>query len=51
MKVCNVSIFMGWLHDLKSKKLMEHQPKRRAGNAKWFVRQRIAEGRPLKIDS
>lgn len=47
MKVRNIAPFQSWLQDLKSGKLINHQPKRKSGNAKWFVLQRIVEGNPL----
>ena len=48
MKIVNIAPFQAWLVDLKTKRLIEHQPKRRVGNTKWFVLQRIKEGQPLK---
>lgn len=49
MKIVNIAPFTAWLQDLKAGKLIEHQPKRGKNHAKWFVRQRINEGNPLKI--
>lgn len=48
MKIANIAPFAGWLIDLKAGRLNYHQPKRRVGNSKWFVLQRIKENNPLK---
>lgn len=48
MKIANIAPLQAWLIDLKSGVMIKHQPKRTKANAKWFVLQRIKEGRPLK---
>lgn len=48
MKVRNIIPFQSWLQDLKSGKLIEHQPKRKNGHAKWYVAEAAKEGRTLK---
>ncbi len=48
MKIANIQPFEMWLRDLKSGELIKHQPKRKQSHSKWFVNQRISEGRALK---
>lgn len=48
MKIANIGPFELWLRDLKAGELIKHQPNRSKFNSKWFVLQRIKEGRALK---
>lgn len=40
MKIVNIMPFISWMQDLKSGKLINHQPTRRRGNCDWYVKQR-----------
>jgi len=48
MKIVNIMPFISWMQDLKSGKLISHQPARKKGHSKWYVIQAEKEGRILK---
>jgi hypothetical protein len=47
MKIVNIMPFISWMQDLKSGKLINHQPARKKGHSKWYQKVVEKEGRKL----